>query len=353
MRYLIVTPSIVGKDGVSSLTRRVALAVSDGASDVEVWSLSDEPGSGFGSAGNDVTVRGASGSKARIIFWSLASLLRNCRDLTAVVMHAHLAPLSLPLRARGARVFQVLHGIEAWKPLSGLQARAVGAAERIVCVSAHTQKRFCEVNPGFDQTVVCHSGIEDRARSAAPGDDGFALIVGRMASTERYKGHDVLLDVWPDVVERAPQARLVVVGDGDDRERLMQRSLALGLSESIQFTGPLSDAELEGRYGRCSFFVMPSTHEGFGLVFLEAMRASKTCVGGIGAASEVIAHGETGFVVDPDDRGALTQILIDLFVQREKRVSMGVKGRERYERFFTHGRFRDRLQASLTMTDTH
>ncbi len=350
MRYLILTPSAGGRDGIASLTRRVAIAISELGGDVEIWSLSEEPGTVLEVGEKSFSVRGAGGAKARIATWSLASLLRDCRDLTVVVMHAHLAPLCLPLRARRARIFHVLHGIEIWKPLSALQARAFRVAERLLCVSAHSARAFDRVNPGFEKTLVCHSGLPDRADRADSGqlgDDGFALIVGRMASSERYKGHDVLLDVWVDVIDAAPQAKLMIVGDGDDRERLAEKSKELGLSNVVKFTGSVSDEELERLYARCSFFVMPSVNEGFGLVFLEAMRASKACIGGVGAASEIIENGTTGFIVDPHDGAALTRNLAELFHQSDRRAEMGARGRKRFERCFTSAHFRERLESAL------
>lgn len=347
MRVLIVTPSFGGKDGISCLSRRVAVALAELGADIEVWSLMDEDGAGAAVSGTPIPVRGARGDKIRIVAWAVTSFSRDCRDLAVVVMHAHLAPLSLPFRGRGARVFHVLHGIEVWKPLTALQAWAFRAAERLLCVSAHSERVFAEANPGFERTMVCHSGIPDRPRAGELGDDGFALIVGRMASSERYKGHDVLLEVWPDVVAGAPHAALVVVGDGDDRDRLMRKAETLGLSGSIRFTGSVPDEELDRLFRRCSFFVMPSVNEGFGLVFLEAMRASKPCIGGPGAASEIIEDGATGFVVDPGDRGAMVRALVELFSQPERRIDMGARGRERFERRFTEEHFRERLRAAL------
>lgn len=347
MRSLILTPSFSGKDGISRLSRRLAHAIVELDAEIEVWSLMDEPGAVVEIDGTTIPVRAAGGSKIRMVAWALAGVLRDCRGLHVVVMHAHLGPLCFPFRGRGARVFHVLHGIEVWRPLTLLQASAFRMADRLLCVSAHSEQAFAEANPGFRHTTVCHSGIPDRLPSAKPDDDGFALIVGRMASSERYKGHDVLLEIWPDVLREVPHAELVVVGDGDDRERLLAKAEDLGISRSVRFTGLISDQELDRLYRRCAFFVMPSVNEGFGLVFLEAMRASKACVGGLGAASEVIDEGKTGYVVDPHDRCAVARILVELFSQPERRRDMGARGRERFERDFTSERYRERLRETL------
>ena len=87
---------------------------------------------------------------------------------------------------------------------------------------------------------------------------------------------------------RHPDAVLAIAGDGDDRPRLEARVAALGITRAVRFLGRVDDDRLDELYRECRLFVMPSRDEGFGLVFLEAMRAGKPCIGGRGAASEII-----------------------------------------------------------------
>jgi glycosyltransferase involved in cell wall biosynthesis len=88
---------------------------------------------------------------------------------------------------------------------------------------------------------------------------------------------------------------------------------------------------------------MPSRHEGFGLVFLEGMRSGKPCIGAVGAATEIIVDGETGFIVDPDLPEQLRGTLAHLFRDRELRRRMGNAGREREQAVFSVEQFRRRL----------
>src|SRR5262249_40242864 len=146
-----------------------------------------------------------------------------------------------------------------------------------------------------------HSGLHDQ--------EGFALIVSRLWSQERYKGHDWLIDIWPGVRRRVPDARLVAVGDGDDRPRLEGRVRTDGLGAAVRFTGKIDDEALAAVYRASAFYVMPSTNEGFGLTYLEAMRAGKPCVALHGAADEIVVDGETGFLLDVGDSGALVEAM--------------------------------------------
>jgi glycosyltransferase involved in cell wall biosynthesis len=88
---------------------------------------------------------------------------------------------------------------------------------------------------------------------------------------------------------------------------------------------------------------MPSRDEGFGLVFLEAMRAGKPCIGAVGAAAEIIVDVETGFVVDPDRPQQLHGALVRLFREGDLRVRMGDAGRRREQEVFGVEEFRRRM----------
>src|SRR6185295_16168456 len=132
-----------------------------------------------------------------------------------------------------------------------------------------------------------------------------------------------------DVVRAVPDAVLHVVGDGDDRPRLEQLAAARGLDGSVRFLGRVDDETLEREYERCTTFVMPSRDEGFGFVFVEAMRAGRACVGSRGAASEVIVDGETGLLVDPANTAHLLQAVVQILRDRAGADAMGARGRAR------------------------
>src|SRR5262249_42413047 len=111
------------------------------------------------------------------------------------------------------------------------------------------------------------------------------LILARMASMERYKGHDALLDAWPRVLAVVPDAQLIIAGDGDDRARLEARAAG---NVSIRFTGFLSDEHRERLLRSAAVLVAISTGEGFGLAALEATASGLPVVGLLGG------QGKTG-----------------------------------------------------------
>jgi phosphatidyl-myo-inositol dimannoside synthase len=344
-QFLVLTTAIDGADGISELSRQVVRALA-AAGPVEVWALAGGPGpdgvASFWSAG---------GSRARLVSRAVMRAMTTLDGWTVVVTHLHLAPLALPLAARGARIAVVLVGIEAWRPLRARERRALERADRVLAISAHTARRFCDANPRVrlrSDIGMCLLGVGP-ASAATPPEvaAGFALIVGRMWAEERYKGHDRLIDIWPAVRTRVPDARLVMVGDGDDRPRLEARVRDAGLAQAIRSAGRVGQEELAGLYRAAAFFVMPSLNEGFGLAYLEAMRAGRPCIALHGAADEIIEDGVSGLLVDADAPDRLVDAIVTMFTDTESRERMGRAAAARVAAAFTERQFADRLRAAL------
>jgi glycosyltransferase involved in cell wall biosynthesis len=340
---VVLTPNLCGRDGISRLARLVTGTFDD----VTVLAL-HEPRTvtRFGRAG----VRGAGGRSPAFVAAALRRAASADRTTHVIITHLHLAPAALAFTVRGAPLTTILCGVEAWQPLTALQGLALRRAARLIAISQFTRDRFASANPRFAGRAidVCHLGVEPLAEpDGAGGGPPTALIVGRMAGDERYKGHDPLLEIWREVAAAVPGAALRIVGDGDDRPRLERKAASLGLADQATFLGALDDDALEREYQRCTAFVMPSRDEGFGFVFVEAMRAGRACLGGRGSASEIIADGDTGLVVEPGDRGQLAQSVIRLLRDRAASEAMGGRGRARFLERFTAQRFRERFTSLL------
>ena len=342
MSIILLTPNLYGADGISTVARLVTRACED----VTVLALHEADRTMF----DDVDVEGSGGRSSHFVTAAMRRAVLADRPATVIVNHLHLAPAALAFAARGASLLTLLQGVEAWKPLTWLQRVALDRSERIVAISAYSRDRFRAANPHFAQRRldVCHLGLEPIVTSQGPSEWApSALIVGRMARDERYKGHDLLLDIWQDVTADVPDAVLRVVGDGDDRKRLEQKAVSLNLGTRVEFLGRISDKRLAHEYQRCTAVVMPSRGEGFGLVFIEAMRAARGCIGGHGSASEIIVDGDTGFLVDPENAVDLRQAVVRMLRDRTATAAMGIRGRARFLQHFTEDHFRRRLHALL------
>lgn len=243
-----------------------------------------------------------------------------------------------------------LHGIESWTPLAPWEIDLLRGAEMRLTNSQFTADRASAANRGIGDVIVCPlalPGIVPPVQSSRPGRP-IALIVGRLDAGERYKGHTQLIEAWPVVLARVPDAELIIAGDGDDRLRLERLVRESGAGRSIRFTGFVSRTDLERLYGEAAVFVLPSRGEGFGLVYLEAMAHRLPCIGSVhDAAREIVVDGQTGLLVDPDDPAALSAALVRVLTDESFRRAAGDAGRERLLTQFSRERFNRQVRAEL------
>lgn len=280
------------------------------------------------------------------------------------VDHLHLAVvpyLFRPLLPHGYVLF--CHGTEFDGQLSRLRQAAYRGAALRLSNSRFTAARLECLFPGA-AVEPCELGLDELALPFeaddplpplpdAHGDlrlmgDRAALIVGRVLASERYKGHDQLIDALPQVLRRVPAAQLVVAGDGDDLERLKARAREAGVGRAVLFAGFAAPDLLAGLFARCRVFTMPSRGEGFGLVYLEAMRFGKPCLASCAdAGGEVVADGETGLLVDPLDLGQIAEAVVRLLSDDALTARLGRAARQRLDARYRFHHFQGRLRERL------
>lgn len=170
--------------------------------------------------------------------------------------------------------------------------------------------------------------IETRAGENGP------LRVVFLGSLVPRKGLDTLVEG----LSRLPDERwrLCVVGNSNANPEYVssvrQRVVALGLDDRVEFAGELATDAVAAVLGASHLLAMPSTHEGFGIAYLEGMSfglpALATTAGG---ARAVVSHGENGFLLRPETPTEVTRAVKTLADDRERLARMGVAARERYE----------------------
>jgi glycosyltransferase involved in cell wall biosynthesis len=306
----------------------------------------------FDRVGLPCTAFGAGGSRVRMGLRAVRLWVWESWDLV-VLAHVNLAALAtIADHVRSAPLLAIIHSLEAWRPIAGLRRSGLGRVDRLLYVSQHSRAKSHEANPWLSSlsNYVCHWGLLPEVDSPQVGAAGqaltngspdlFALSIGRMSWSERYKGHEEMLRLWPAVTRLRPGLRLVFIGDGDDRPRLEE--LAGGLRIDVQFLGSVDDATRNRYLERCQCFCLPTRGEGFGLVFLEAMRAGKPVLAGSNdAGCEVVVDGLTGRTVDPTNPNELLQGVLD--VSGERAEKFGQAGRQRFAAHFSYDRFLDRF----------
>lgn len=225
----------------------------------------------------------------------------------------------------GIKYVLFAHGIEVWH-ISGLLKRsAIALAFRICCVSRYTSQRLSAQFPALrgrliilpdtvDTDAFCPGPppgeLSERYR---PNAGSIILTVSRLCASEDYKGHKVMLQALPRVLEVKPESKYLIVGAGDLMSELKAKAAELAIEGSVVFTGFVPDSSLLNYYRLCDVFAMPSKGEGFGIVFLEALSCGKPVIAGDRDGSrDPLLDGELGLLVDPDDPGDVAAALIDV-----------------------------------------
>ena len=270
-----------------------------------------------------------------------------------VVLVWHLALLKLLpfFRISDGRVVVFLHGIEAWRRPDWRTRTLLRRVDLFLSNSDYTWERFVAFNPAVAGTThrTVHLGVgEPVAGPSPPPEKPVALMVGRLLRAEDYKGHRELIAAWPVVQARIPDAELWIAGDGDLRgslERAARRSAPGG---RIRFWGQVTEPEKERLLVGARCLALPSRGEGFGLVYLEAMRVGRPClVSSVDAGREVVAPPIAGVAADPRSPAALADAVCRLLTPSAEWTRWSDAARRRYEAQFTARHFQQRLLGAL------
>jgi N-acetyl-alpha-D-glucosaminyl L-malate synthase BshA len=268
------------------------------------------------------------------------------------VLHAHYAMphaacaylAKQMLRERKIRTVTTLHGTDI--TLVG-QAPSFYAAtkfsiEESDCVTAvsdwllgetrrvfHTERRI-HVIPNFIDPDTFHPtpAAERRAQFAAEGEK----VLLHISNFRPVKNVGAVVEVF-DAVRRAVPARLLLVGDGPERIPTEQRVAELGLTGRVVFLG--NQEYVEDILPLADVLLLPSLHESFGLVVLEAMAVGVPVVATrVGGTAEVVEDGVSGFLRDPHDVAGMAEAARRLFTEpglaERMRAAALARARERY-----------------------
>ena len=161
-----------------------------------------------------------------------------------------------------------------------------------------------------------------------------------------YKGVDKVIRALPLILQDFPDVMYWVVGDGPLKQEWQKLAIELGVDERMHFWGRVDEQVLVKIYQQADIFIMPSTGEGFGIVFLEAWQYGLPVIGSnVDASAEVI--GSFGITVDPTDIQAIADRVKDLFFDAEKSRMLGRLGYERLLDNYTLDSFCDNLSKIL------
>ncbi len=252
---------VLSPGGVQRASRHVAAVTAAFAADRGIscrfLSLNDPQGLHSVRVGSsEFSVTGHARDKAQFVLAALRSAGR--KPVLVIALHPHLAPIvwAMRMRSRKFRSIVFAHGIEVWQPLGWLRRAALRRADLVIGPSEDTVRHLIStqgiraekvqrlpwgLDPEFEARLAAR--VPPPLPSGFPRDGKIILTVGRWDPAERYKGADTLISALPRVLQAAPDAYLVLVGDGADRPRLEQLARDLGVSERTRFLPGLTQDE--------------------------------------------------------------------------------------------------------------
>ncbi len=343
---LFVGLSARGHGGIQNFNRRLTGALRQLSVEADVVMYADPKGE---------AQTGALGGSFPDLVRAVSSRARSTDVL--LLGHINLLPLAAlyrMLRPRG-RVILFAHGIEVWGDPAYRAPRVWDAlllrrvVDRVAIVSRYSQDRMMRAFGIPDASFTLFPNAVDLPSTPAGAKRGFTILsVSRLGVGEREKNIDRLIEAMPRVLAEVPAARLLVVGEGALREDLQLVAKKLGVDDRVALPGAVDAAGLAAAFNSAAVFCLPSSKEGFGIVFLEAWAAGMPVVGSqFGAAPDVIEDGVDGLTVDPHDVPALADALVTLLRDADLAARMATAGREKVARLYSADAFVANLAALL------
>jgi len=263
--------------------------------------------------------------------------------------HTHLAVLHsvIPTLARIPYVV-FLHGVEVWGPLIGRRREALLNAKLLLANSATTEFAARAANPWLPKIEIVWLGVRKQQRVPLASSPPVCLMVGRMVSHERLKGHDAVLNAWPEIRASVPDASLTIIGTGDDEGRLRRR-VRDELLESVTFCGRLKNGARDRLYASSRLLMLPSKQEGFGIVAVEAASFGVPVLGLAGTVIEELFPNGRGVQLASDwESHTIAQAAIPLLSDHRLATVLGQAAYSRVQSVFLEEHFSERFRHALS-----
>lgn len=289
--------------------------------------------------------------RGKIDFSALRRLIRIMKEKDFDIIHTHMFTANLWGRlanifARRRPVVITEHNIDEWKNvLHFLLDRILLLYTQKVIFVSDKVRQFYEkkVNVPEEMSVVCHNGIDTSRLSIENGRDKFrvsigvrddALLIGSIGRLVPQKDVKNFLRAFYKVKNEKEDIIAIIVGDGPEREELVNLRDELNLSDCVKFLGMRND--IGDILNSLDLLVVSSKREGLSISILEAMSMRVPVIAtNVGGNSECIIDGETGLLVPPEDPGALSQAILKGLSNKETLKDMGKKAKRLFEERFT------------------
>lgn len=287
------------------------------AEDIQVLSAYDtQPDPAYFSAEN------FQGFGVRKLAFTLAAVSKGIKARTLLIGHINLSIVGLMLKTLrpGQKQILITHGVEVWGELSTVQKRMLRAATQILTVSHFTRNILIEkhgvpaakvsifrntLDPSFVAGTDPGAVTQLRSHYQIPEGAGILLTIARLQHYEKAKGYDKVIEVVARLKAENKIVYYILGGkySGDEYARIQQLAKEKQVEQQVILPGYLSDEDLRTHYCLADVFIMPSTKEGFGIVFIEAMaNGTPVIAGNRDGSRDTVLSPELGSLVDPENQ---------------------------------------------------
>lgn len=262
-------------------------------------------------------------------------LLKDRKFDMVVCAHVNLLPISLFCSwiAR-AKLVLVVYGIDVWQPPKNrLVKLLIDKVDHVVSISRVTMNKLMEWSTVPEEKFFILPNAIDLSEYGVKKKPDYLLsryglkgkkvlmTLGRMSAEEKGKGVDRVLQVLPEVSQEEPDLSYLVVGGGSDLNRLKSLADRLGQKDKVVFAGRIPEKEKSDHYHLADAYVMPSSLEGFGFVFLEALASGLPVVASsIDGGREALLEGKLGTLVDPNDKGQIVKAIVEALRRGKRQI---------------------------------
>ncbi len=265
-----------------------------------------------------------SGSKYKFIIYSI---LGSFNSNYLILSHINLMPIALIIKLinPSIKILLYAHGIEIWKKLPYIFLKKI---YRIIAVSDFTKRKICFYNK-FDPSriIVIHNTLEpffDFKILQNNYDENYKIItLARASFEEQYKGYDLIIEVLNELSKKIHNIKYELAGPIDFKEKLRIEALIekYGVGNRVNLRGLIPSKDLTNFYANADLFVMPSTNEGFGIVFIESLACgTRIITSNIDGSREIVKNNIIGYSIDLNDKIFLIEAILDDYKQKKSKT---------------------------------
>lgn len=304
---------------------------------IKVFSLYDEPADINTTYFPETIFSGFAKKRIRFLY---AAIHKGIHSQIIILSHVNLLTVGyfIKLFSPKTKVILIAHGIEVWSSFPGWKKRMLQRCDQVIPVSDFTKKKMMEMYQLPEQKFTILNNCLDPflpppkqtkkdnsllARYGMNASDMVLLTLTRLASKEKYKGYDQVIQAVYELRNTHPAIKYLLVGkyDATEKARLDAIIKRLGLQNQVVFSGFIADEELAAHYALADVYIMPSQKEGFGIVFIEAMFYGKPVIAGNkDGSADALKNGNLGLLVDPDNQQQITHALVEVLSNTEKYI---------------------------------